>query len=158
MKDEIKEIFDIWADDDGEIVVHYIDKNNNKQEYKMITREDLLDYITNLQEKVEQYENPEDMTLFYMWLDEKTKDKMKKLQEENNNLKKDFKRHIDRINELTERSDNLQEENERLNNIIDELEKYIKDTKKYSNMIYMDMDFIKVEDILNKLKKLKEGK
>ena len=33
------------------------------------------------------------------------------LQEENNNLKEDFKRHIDRINELTERSDNLQEEN-----------------------------------------------
>lgn len=46
----------------------------------------------------------------------------------------------------------------RLNNIIDELEKYIKDTKKYSNMIYMDMDFIKVEDILDKLKELKEGK
>ena len=34
------------------------------------------------------------------------------LQKENNNLKEDFKRHIDRINELTERSDNLQEENE----------------------------------------------
>lgn len=31
------------------------------------------------------------------------------LQEENNNLKEDFKRHIDRINELNERSDNLQD-------------------------------------------------
>ena len=51
MKDEIKEIFDIWADDDGEIVVHYIDKNNNKQEYKMITRDNLLDYIADLQEE-----------------------------------------------------------------------------------------------------------
>ena len=36
MNNDIKEIFDIWADEDGEIVVHYIDKNNNKQEYKMI--------------------------------------------------------------------------------------------------------------------------
>lgn len=44
---------------------------------------------------------------------------------------------------------------ERLNNIIDELEKYIKDTKKYSNMIYMDMEFIKINDILDKLKELR---
>lgn len=29
--------------------------------------------------KVETYENPEDLTLFYMWLDEKAKDKMKQL-------------------------------------------------------------------------------
>ena len=49
--------------------------------------DDLLDYITNLQEKVEQYEDPDDLTLFYMWLDEKAKDKMKKLQEENERLK-----------------------------------------------------------------------
>lgn len=41
----------------------------------------LLDYISNLQQKVEQYENPDDLTLFYMWLDEKAKDKMKKLQQ-----------------------------------------------------------------------------
>ena len=34
------------------------------------------------------------------------------LQQRNNNLKEDFKRHIDRINELTEKSDNLQQENE----------------------------------------------
>ena len=46
------------------------------------------DYITNLQQKVEQYENPDDLTLFYMWLDEKAKDKMKHLQQENERLKK----------------------------------------------------------------------
>jgi chromosome segregation ATPase len=45
---------------------------------------------------------------------EKLLDYITNLQEENNNLKEDFKRHIDRINELTKRSDNLQEENERL--------------------------------------------
>ena len=48
------------------------------------------DYITNLQQKVEQYENPDDMTLFYMWLDEKAKDKMKQLQEERNMFKESF--------------------------------------------------------------------
>lgn len=49
---------------------------------------ELIDYITNLQEKVNQYENPDDMTLFYMWLDTKAKDKMKQLQEENKRLLK----------------------------------------------------------------------
>ena len=43
--------------------------------------------FTNLQQKVDQYENPDDMTLFYMWLDEKAKDKIKKLQQENKKLK-----------------------------------------------------------------------
>lgn len=47
---------------------------------------ELLDYITNLQQKIEQYENPNDMTLFYMWLDTKAKDKMKELQQENEKL------------------------------------------------------------------------
>lgn len=41
------------------------------------------------------------------------------LQQRNNNLKEDFKRHIDRINELIERNDNLQQENERANQYID---------------------------------------
>lgn len=45
-------------------------------------RKKMANYITNLQQKVEQYENPEDLTLFYMWLDEKAKEKMKELQQE----------------------------------------------------------------------------
>ena len=49
--------------------------------------ERLLDYVINLQQKIEQYENPDDMTLFYMWLDVKAKDKMKELEEENERLK-----------------------------------------------------------------------
>ena len=54
----------------------------------------ILSYITSLQQKVEQlekeneqlrtqvntYENPDDLTLFYMWLDEKAKDKIKQLE------------------------------------------------------------------------------
>ena len=54
----------------------------------------ILNYITSLQQKVEQlekeneqlrtqvntYENPDDLTLFYMWLDEKAKDKIKQLE------------------------------------------------------------------------------
>lgn len=50
-------------------------------------RKKMANYITNLQQKVEQYENPEDLTLFYMWIDEKAKDKMKELQQENERLK-----------------------------------------------------------------------
>ena len=72
-------------------------------EYPSLTRK-LRDYITNLQEKVEQYENPDDMTLFYMWLDEKAKDKMKQLQEENKRLQ-------DRNIELVLERDRLKEKN-----------------------------------------------
>ena len=32
-----------------------------------------------LKERINQYENPDDSTLFYMWLDEKAKDKLKQL-------------------------------------------------------------------------------
>lgn len=49
--------------------------------------DELLDHITNLEQKINQYENPDDMILFYMWLDEKAKDKMKQLKQENERLK-----------------------------------------------------------------------
>ncbi len=85
MSEEIKEILDRLENCDN-----YKYRNDNGLSYKEIEgwEIDLLkDYITNLQEKVDQYENLEDYTLFYMWLDEKAKDKMKELQEENIKLK-----------------------------------------------------------------------
>ena len=94
MNNDIKEIFDIWADEDGEIVVHYIDKNNNKQEYKMIESKDLLDYITNLQEenkKLKEYYN--NNTIKYEDLIEKYSN----LQEENEKLKKENTEYQDEI-------------------------------------------------------------
>ena len=54
---------------------------------------EVVNYINNLQqenqqlkEKINQYENPDDLTLFYMWLDEKAKDKMKQLKIEKEQL------------------------------------------------------------------------
>lgn len=35
--------------------------------------------IERLNKKIEQYENPEDMTLMFMWCDEKAKDEIKRL-------------------------------------------------------------------------------
>lgn len=75
MKDEIKEHMQNCVDREESCLLN---SDNTKL---------LLDYITNLQEKVNQYENPDDLTLFYMWLDVKAKDKMKQLQEENERLK-----------------------------------------------------------------------
>ena len=72
MNDEIKEILDKLQ---GTVLYGSLGLTERE-------RIKLLDHITNLQEKVNQYENPDDMTLFYMWLDEKAKDKMKQLQEE----------------------------------------------------------------------------
>lgn len=41
----------------------------------------LLDYINQLETKINTYENPEDMTLMFMWCNEKSKDKIKELQQ-----------------------------------------------------------------------------
>ena len=82
MKDEIKEILDKAK----EISDYGADGKQHTRMFNQFEAKALLDYITNLQQKVDQYENPDDMTLFYMWLDEKAKDKMKCLEEENKRL------------------------------------------------------------------------
>lgn len=146
MKDEIKEILDelesMFEISELEEQINNINKIKN--------------HITNLQEKLEVSQTNEETNRLEMQditkilgLDEHTtfdevKEYANNLQERNNNLKEDFKRHIDRINELTERSDNLQEENERLKEIVENLttmtvcgdKKQIKNTAQYKLDIY----------------------
>lgn len=47
--------------------------------------------IEKLNKKIEQYENPEDMTLMFMWCDEKAKDEIKRLNNIINGMEKFFK-------------------------------------------------------------------
>lgn len=49
--------------------------NKILKEYKKLQQEN-----KELKERINTYENPEDLTLFYMWLDEKAKDKIKELE------------------------------------------------------------------------------
>lgn len=49
--------------------VNQLEYNNKK----------LQQELTDCKKKIEMYENPDDLTLFYMWLDEKAKDKIKEL-------------------------------------------------------------------------------
>ena len=51
---------------------------------------ELLEEIERLNKKIEQYENPEDMTLMFMWCDEKAKDEIKRL----NNIINELERYI----------------------------------------------------------------
>lgn len=101
MKDEIKEIKllnDIANGNYKEVISkeakNLLDYITNLQEQlrkasldiQELTERDLMcptscDKLTNLQDKIKQYEDPEDLTLFHMWLDEKAKDKMKQLQD-----------------------------------------------------------------------------
>lgn len=96
MNNEIKKILKILkecefgaciTEHSSTVLLDYItnlQKTNKNHSKKLI---ELGDKITNLQQKIEQYENPDDMTLFYMWLDVKAKDKIKDLQQENERLK-----------------------------------------------------------------------
>lgn len=81
MKDEIKEILD-----KPKILMLSYGNYISLDDYVK-----LKDYITNLQEKVDQYENPDDMTLMFMWCNKEAKDKIKQLQEENERLKENWK-------------------------------------------------------------------
>ena len=56
MKYNIKEILDLDIDIDDKLVfIDYIDDLGNKHEYETINAEQLLDYITNLQETMFDY-------------------------------------------------------------------------------------------------------
>ena len=52
--------------------------------------------IERLNKKIEQYENPEDMTLMFMWCDEKAKDEIKRL----NNIIKEVREYIEKVETL----------------------------------------------------------
>lgn len=126
MNNEIKEILDKLKNENN----YQVDCNDGSAFKELFANEInlLLDYITNLQEKVEQYENPDDLTLFYMWLDEKAKDKMKKLQEENKELKAKLEMYENGVYFSSE-NDKLQEENERLNKGLEYAKRIEKDYK-----------------------------
>lgn len=62
-----------------------------------------------LKEKLNQYENPDDLTLFYMWLDEKAKDKMKQLQTENQQLTNERNTMACLVNDLQETLEEIRE-------------------------------------------------
>ena len=96
LSNEIKEILE-----GIEVVI----KNDGTLEFDAKELKILLDCITNLQEKVDQYENPNDLTLFYMWLDEKAKDKMKQLQKKYERMKENAKILSNGYNDLEKRNE-----------------------------------------------------
>ena len=168
MSDEIKEILDFDFASQGErieineyerdILKDYItnlQQENEKLknlEYKFFycsedeesfTLEDYLELgnkVYDLQQKVEQYENPDDLTLFYMWLDEKAKDKMKHLQQENERLNQLIKSLRGNIKDITKTSNN------RKKAILDLMKKIEKLKKEIEFLKTSPFLFLKIED------------
>ena len=56
--------------------------------------------IARLKEQINIYENPDDLTLMFMWCDEKAKNKIKKLQQAKDKLQNDYQEARDRIDEF----------------------------------------------------------
>ena len=77
--------------------IHFVECENWHDAYgyeKSEMKEDTINYIEKLQqenkqlkEKLDKYENPEDMTLYSMWCTEKVKDENKQLKDNWNELK-----------------------------------------------------------------------
>lgn len=74
------------------------------EEHQLILN--LIKENQNLKEKLNKYENPDDMTLMYMWCDEKLKDDNKKLQERVNYLERSNNRREDIILEQRQQIEN----------------------------------------------------
>ena len=60
------------------------------QDYYWQVLEEKDKEIERLNKKIEQYENPEDMTLMFMWCDEKAKDEIKRLNNIINEIEKEL--------------------------------------------------------------------
>ena len=68
----------VYDGDDKTKYIKYEDMINLIEKIK-IKQDERDKEIERLNKKIEQYENPEDMTLMFMWCDEKAKDEIKRL-------------------------------------------------------------------------------
>lgn len=73
---------------------------DKKELYKEI--EQLQKENKQLKEKLNKYENPDDMTLMYMWCDEKVKDENKQLQDQLNQALKDYGKELQKNSKAIE--------------------------------------------------------
>ena len=127
-KDKIEVSMNVY---DIPIVVEALEKANKE--------------IERLNKKIEQYENPEDMTLMFMWCDEKAKDEIKRL----NNI-------IENITTMTVNGDRTQIKNTaqyKIDKAIEYIESYINQFNgvyPIADMRYLDLhkllDILKGED------------
>lgn len=92
----------------------------SREEYEDMANANMRLDVENqeLKEKLDKYENPEDMTLMMMWCTEKVKD-------ENEKLKKQLENKYEKVGTLT--SELLYEENTKLINQQKEFTKYLED-------------------------------
>ena len=136
MNDEIREI------------LNNIKEQSKEENWIQVSPEfiqPLLDCITNLQQKLDMYENPDDMTLFYMWLDEKAKDKIKNLQKENERLKERLLQEKKDFKETNDYAFKLLDYKSR----IDKAVEYIKQHCYFDDGVREYMDVWEVEHLLN---------
>ena len=135
----------------------------------------LLKENQELKEKLDKYENPEDMTLMMMWCTEKVKDENKKLKEEITNLSKDVDMWNAKYNDMFDENRMLKKQVENYkklgfkhlqdknNNLETQQKEFIKWLEDYLNLFdNMDIDakisYDMFEEILQKYKEIIGGK
>ena len=127
------------------------------EEHQLILN--LIKESQELKEKINKYENPDDMTLMYMWCTEKVKDENKKLQERIEYLERSNNRREDIILEQRQEIELLEHYKtlyQSLKKQKDEFTKYLEDESKE---IYIDGGLRQniFRQILQKYKKIIGG-
>ena len=84
---QLKEILNKYPDKQREILLYIFGRDNLIKMINEPTYEELLKENKQLKEKISIYENPEDLTLMFMYCEEKAKDKIKELLQENQKYK-----------------------------------------------------------------------
>lgn len=179
-----KDILVTPANIQGELIRNEIELNDLQfQAFKEQKYNELLKENQQLKEKINTYEDPEDLTLMFMYCNEKAKDKIKELKEENEELKfivglrqkRNLIRKFDKEYDAEDKEKNpnriyagitpdaevVYQRYYKQKEVIDEVRRYIDVHKKWvkndDEMVEPILDGYNIRDLLQILDKVKEN-
>ena len=149
---QLNELLEAW--DLDEATLNQTDINAIK--HLLLENQMQQDEIVKLRNRINTYENPEDLTLMFMYCDEKAKDKIKQLKDK---LKGVQEERDYLFNKTSVENKYLQQERDKYKEVIEEVREYIKNACYYYDLEnYSSMTSNEVKELLQILDKVKEVK
>lgn len=93
-----EELYKEYLEKENQQLKETIKKVNSRNSKQRLANRKLQDKNKQLKDRIKTYEDPEDMTLMYMWCNEKAKDKIKQLKEVIEEIRKIIKTAVPKNN------------------------------------------------------------